>query len=149
MHCATRRERSEVNGGKSVAVDQLDDHLFGFVVVAGYKDDGTGFVGREVLYPGHRHVADRFNKPRANRHLSNYLAGRAPLQCGARSGHACQTNVRGLQMCVRRIDQDASSPIYSLKSVRHTDPMRGKNDDIAPGSLLLRPGDRVWTEMSD
>jgi hypothetical protein len=27
--------------------------------------------------------------------------------------------------------------------------MRGKNDDIALGSLLLRPGDRVWTEISD
>ena len=123
--------------------------LFGFAVVAGCKDDGTGFVGREVLYPGHRHVADRFNKPRANRHLSDYLAGCAPLQCGARSGHASQTNVWGLQMRVRRIDQDASSPINTLESVSYTDPMRGKNDDIALGSLLLRPSDRVWTEISD
>ena len=108
-----------------------------------------GLFGREVLYPGHRHVADRFNKPCANRHLSDYLAGCAPLQCGARSGHASQTNVWGLQMCVRRIDQDAASPINTLESVSYTDPMRGKNDDVALGSLLLRPGDGAWTEISD
>jgi hypothetical protein len=52
-------------------------------------------------------------------------------------------------MCVRRIDQDASSAINTLESVGYTDPMRGKNDDIALGSLLLRPSDRVWTEISD
>jgi hypothetical protein len=149
MHCTTRFEGSEVDGDKSDAVDQLDHQLFGFGVVAGCKDDGTGFVGREVLYPGNWHVADRFNKPCANHHLSDYLAGCAPLQCSARSGHARQTNVRGLQMCVRRIDQDSSSPINALESVSYTDPMRGKNDDIALGSLLLRAGDRVGTEISD
>src|SRR5580692_7563801 len=149
MHGTTCCEGSEVDRDKSDAVDQLDHELFGFGVVAGCKDDGTGFVGREVLYPDHRHVADRFNKPRANRHLSDYLAGCAPLQCGARSGHASQTNVRGLQMCIRRIDQDASSPINTLESVSYTDPMSGKNDDIALSSLLLRPSDRVWTGISD
>src|SRR5580698_8572783 len=133
MHGTTRGEGSEVDGGKSDAVDQLDHQLFGFGVVAGCKDDRTGFVGREVLYPVHWHVANRLNQPRANCHLSNNLAGGAPLQRGARSGHASQTNVRGLQMCVRRIDQDASSPINTIESVSYTDPMSGKNDDIALG----------------
>jgi hypothetical protein len=149
MHCTACCEGSEVDGGKSDAVDQRDHQLFGFGVVAGCEDDGTGFVGREVLDPGHRHVADRFNKPRANRHLSDYLAGCAPLQCGARSGHASHTNVRGFQVRVRRIDQDASSPIDIPESVSYTDPVRGKNDDIALGSFLLGPSDRVWTEISD
>ena len=52
-------------------------------------------------------------------------------------------------MRVRRIDQDACSPIDTLESVSYADPMRGKNDDIALGSLLLRPGDGVWAEISD
>jgi hypothetical protein len=149
MHRTTRYERPEVDRGKSSAVDQLDHSLFGFGVVAGCKDDGTRFVGREVLYPGHRDVADRFYKPCANRHLSDNLARRTPLQCRARSCHAGQTNVWGLQMCVRRIDQDAASPINTLESVSYTDPMRGKNDDVAFGCLMLRPGDGAWTEISD
>ena len=141
MHCTTCYEGSEVDGDKSGAVDQLDHSLFGFNVVARCKDDGTRFVGRRVLYPGHRDVADRFYKPCANRHLSDHLAGRTPLQCGPRSGHASQTNVWGLQMCVRRFDQDAASPINTLESVSYTDPMRGKNDDVAFGCLPLRPSD--------
>ena len=52
-------------------------------------------------------------------------------------------------MCVRRIDQDAASPINTLESVSYTDPMRSKNDDVAFGCLLLRPGDGAWTEISD
>jgi hypothetical protein len=44
-------------------------------------------------------------------------------------------------MCVRRIDQDAPSPINTLENVSYTDPMRGKNDDVAFGCLLLGPGD--------
>jgi hypothetical protein len=52
-------------------------------------------------------------------------------------------------MCVRRIDQDAASPINTLESVSYADPMRGKNDDVAFGCLLLRPGDGSWTEISD
>src|SRR5580700_3954727 len=136
MHGTTCCEGSEVDRDKSDAVDQLDHPLFGFGVVAGCKDDGTGFVGREVLYPGHRHVADRFYKPRARRHLGDNLAGRTPLQRGPRSGDSRQTNVWGLQMCVRRIDQDASSPINTLESVSYTDPMRGKNNNVALGRLL-------------
>ena len=58
MHCTTRFEGSEVDGDKSDAVDQLDHQLFGFGIVAGCKDDRTGFIGREVMYPGHRNVAD-------------------------------------------------------------------------------------------
>src|SRR5580692_9654189 len=149
MHCTTCYEGSEVDGGKSGAVDQLDHALFGLNVVARCKDDGTGFVGRKVLYPGHRHVADRFYKPRANRHLSDYLARCAPLQCGARSGHASQTNVWGLQMCVRRIDQDASSPINTLECVSYTHPMSGENNDVALGRLIPGPRDGAWTEISD
>src|SRR5580692_9425403 len=149
MHCTTRFEGSEVDGDKSDAVDQLDHQLFGFGIVAGCKDHGMGFIGRKVLYPGHRDVADRFHKPCANRHLSNNLAGRTPLQCGARSGHAGQTNVWRLKMCVRRIDQDAASPINTLESVSYTDPMCGKNDDVALGSLLFHSGDGAWTKISD
>jgi hypothetical protein len=52
-------------------------------------------------------------------------------------------------MCVRRIDQDAASPINPLESVTHIYPMRGENDYVAGGSLLLRPSDRVWTKISD
>jgi hypothetical protein len=52
-------------------------------------------------------------------------------------------------MCVRRIDQDAASPINALESVSHTDPMCGKNDDVALGSLLFRSGDCARTEISD
>src|ERR1700677_4261687 len=106
MQCTTRYERSEVDGDQSDAVDQLDHQLFGLGVVAGCKDDRTGLGRREVLYPRHWYVADRFYKPRASRHLSDHLARGAPLQCGARPGHASQTNIWGLQMCVRRIDQE-------------------------------------------
>jgi hypothetical protein len=42
-------------------------------------------------------------------------------------------------MCVRRIDQDAASPINALESISYTDPMRSKNDDVAFGCQLLRP----------
>src|SRR5580658_10793165 len=52
-------------------------------------------------------------------------------------------------MCVRSIDQDAVSPINALECVDYSDPMRGKNDDVALGCLLLRAGDRAWTEISD
>jgi hypothetical protein len=52
-------------------------------------------------------------------------------------------------MCVRRIDQDAASPINTLASVSYTDPMRDKNDDVASGCLLLRPGDGAWADTSD
>jgi hypothetical protein len=52
-------------------------------------------------------------------------------------------------MCIRRIDQDAASPINTLESVSYTDPMRSKNDDVAFGRLLLRPGDGAWTEISN
>src|SRR5580704_1043224 len=149
MHCTTLCEVSEVDGDKSDSVDQRDHYLFGFGVVARCKDDGAGFVGREVLYPGHRDVADRFHKPCANCHLSDHLARRTPSQCGPRSGHASETNVWGLQMRVRRIDQDAASPINTLESVSYSDPMRGKKDDVALGCLLLRAGDGAWTETSD
>src|SRR5580698_10618360 len=138
MHCSSRCERSEVDGDKSDAVDQLDHYPFSFAVVAGCKDDGTGLVRREVLYPGHRHVADRFYKPCANCHLSNHFARGPPPQCGARSGHTSQTKVWGVEMCVRRIDQDTASPIKTLESVSYPDPMCGKNRDVALGSLLFR-----------
>src|SRR5580658_7854276 len=114
MHRSTRCERSEVDGDKSDAVDQLDHYPFSFALVAGCEDDGTGLVGREVLYPGHRPVADRFYKPCANRHLSDDLARRTPLQRHPRSGHASQTNIWRLQMRVRGVDQDAASPINPL-----------------------------------
>jgi hypothetical protein len=52
-------------------------------------------------------------------------------------------------MCVRRIDQDAASPINTLESVSYADPMCGKNDDIAFCCLLLRAGDGSWAEISD
>ena len=52
-------------------------------------------------------------------------------------------------MCVRRIDQDAASPINTLESVRYTDPMGSENDDVALGSLLFRPGDCARTEIGD
>jgi hypothetical protein len=52
-------------------------------------------------------------------------------------------------MCVRRIDQDAASPINTLESVSYTDPMCGKNDDVALGSLSFRSGDGAWTKISD
>jgi hypothetical protein len=52
-------------------------------------------------------------------------------------------------MCVRRIDQDAASPINTLESVSYADPMRGKNNDVACCCLLLRPGDGSWAEISD
>ena len=67
-------ERPKIDRDQPCAVDQFDHQLFGFAVVAGSKDDGTGFVRREILYPGHRHIADRFNQPCANRHFSDYLA---------------------------------------------------------------------------
>ncbi len=152
MHCSARSEGSEVDGDKSGAVDQLDHELFSFDVVARCKDDGTGFVRREVLYPGHRDVADRFYKPCANRHLSDHLARRTPLQCGPRSGHASQTNVYGFQMCVRRIDQDAASPINPLESVTHIYPMRGENDDVAGVACCFVPaiafGPRSATKLA-
>jgi hypothetical protein len=66
---------------------QVDYQLFGVGVVARCKEDGTRFVRREFLYPGHRHVTDRFDKPCARRHLGDQLAGCAPrqLQRGPRS----------------------------------------------------------------
>ena len=53
--------------------------LLGFGVVAGRKDDGSGFGRREVLDPFHRHVADGLYKPRAKSHLGHHLAGAASL----------------------------------------------------------------------
>src|ERR1700722_20126823 len=111
MHCSTLCERTEVDCDKSGAVDQLDHSLLGFGVVARCKDDRAWFVRREVLYPGHRHVADRFYQSCANRHLSDNLAGGAPLQRGPRSGHASQTNVWGIQMRVSRLNQNSATPI--------------------------------------
>src|SRR5580698_7133825 len=52
-------------------------------------------------------------------------------------------------MCVRSIDQDAASPINTLESVSYSDPMCGKNDDIALGCLLLRAGDGARTKIID
>jgi hypothetical protein len=52
-------------------------------------------------------------------------------------------------MCVRRIDQDAASPINTFESVSYTDPMCRKNDDVALGSLLFRSGDGAWPKISD
>jgi hypothetical protein len=39
-----------------------------------------------------------------------------PFNAALGSGHTSQTNVWGLQMCVRRIDQDAPSPINPLRA---------------------------------
>jgi hypothetical protein len=52
-------------------------------------------------------------------------------------------------MCVRGIDQDAASPINAQESIGYSDPVRGKNDDVALGCLLLRAGAGAWTEISD
>jgi hypothetical protein len=49
---------------------------------------------------------------------------------------------------VRRVDQDTASPIDILKSVSNTDPMRGKNHDVAIDCLLLRPGDGARTRSA-
>src|SRR5580692_671071 len=149
MHGTTCCEGSEVDRDKSDAVDQLDHELFGFGVVAGCKDNGTGFVRREVLYPDHRDVADRFHKSCANCHLGNHFAGGTALQCSSRSGHASQTDIWRVQMCVCSIDQDAASPINTLESVSYSAPMNGENDGVALGCLLLRAGDGAWTEISD
>jgi len=74
VHGTARSEGSEVDGDQSGAIDQFNHHLLGFGVVAGREDDGTRFVRREVLDPLHRHVADRFDKPRSRRHLGDHLA---------------------------------------------------------------------------
>jgi hypothetical protein len=50
-------------------------------------------------------------------------------------------------MCVRRIDQDASSPINTLECVSYTHPMSGENNDVALGRLLPGPCDGAWTEI--
>lgn len=73
-------EGSEIDGHKSDAVDQFHHQLFGFVVVAGGKDDGRRFVRREVLDPDHRHVAHRFDQSRSGRQISDHLTGSAPLR---------------------------------------------------------------------
>ena len=150
MHGTAYGEWPEINRDESSAVDQFDYQLFCLGVVAGCEDDGTGFVRGKVLYPVHRHVADGFHEPCADCNLGNHLARCAPLQCGPRSGHASQADVwNRVHMRVRRVDQDAASPINPLESIRHTDPSRGKNDDIAFGCLLLRPCDGAWAEIGD
>jgi hypothetical protein len=149
MHCTTRCEGSEVEGDKSGAVDQLDHSLFGFGGVAGCKDDGTGFVRRKVLYPVHRHVADRFYNPFANRHLSNHFAGCAPFQRGPRSSNSRQTNVGfGIHMRVRRIDQNSATPIDTFQRFPHVHPMYSENNDVALGRLLPGPRDGARAEIS-
>jgi hypothetical protein len=83
-------------------------------------------------------------------HLSNHLAGSAPLQCGARSGHASQTDVWDrVHVCVRCIDQDTVLPVNTLEGISYLNPKRGKNDDIALGSLLFRSGNCALTEICD
>src|SRR5580698_6238028 len=150
MHCTTLCEGSEVDGDKSGAVDQLDHQLFGFGVIAGCKDYGTGFIPREVLYPGHRHVADRFNKPCANRHLSNHLTRGAPLQCGTRSGDSRQTDIRfRIHVRVSCIDQNSATPIDTFERFTYVHPMYSENNDVAPGRLLPGPRDGARTEIGN
>jgi hypothetical protein len=49
VHCIAHGERPEINCGQAGAVDQVDHHFFGFGIVSGSKDDGTGFVRRKTL----------------------------------------------------------------------------------------------------
>src|ERR1700744_3802477 len=79
MHHTAHSKRSEVNGDQSGAVDQLNYTLFSFCIVTRCKKDGARFVGRKVLYPRHRHVADGFYESGTNGHLGDNLARGAPL----------------------------------------------------------------------
>ena len=132
MHGTTRFEGSEVDSNKSYAVDQLDHQLFGFEIVAGCKDDGTGLVMREVLYPFHRHGTDRFNKPCANRLLSNNLAGRAPFQ-GVGSGFESQPTQASLIVILLGKQPKMSEPASP----------RGESDPSPQGFLPSRFGSQL------
>ena len=130
-------------------VDQLHDEPFGFGVVAGCEDDGAGLARREVLYPGHRHIADRFDKRCANCHLSDHLARSASLQRSPRSGDTCETDIGfGIHMRVRRIDQNSATPIDAFQRFRHVHPMYSENNDVARGRLLPGPCDGARTMFS-
>jgi hypothetical protein len=52
-------------------------------------------------------------------------------------------------MRVSRIDQNSAAPIDTFQRFRHVHPVYSENNDVAVGSLLLRPSDRLWTEISD
>jgi hypothetical protein len=150
MHCTTRFEGPEVDGDKSDAVDQLDHQLFGFGVVSGGKDDGAGLVVREVLYPFHRDVTDRFNKPCAKGLLGNNFTRCTPFQCGARSSNPRQTDVGfEIHMRVSRIDQNSAMPIDTFQRFRHFHPIRGENNDLTLGSQLFSAGDCARTQIND
>src|SRR5580658_7346203 len=124
--------------------------MFGVGVVARCKEDGTGFVRREVLYPGHRHVADRFDKPCANRHLSDHLTRCAPFQRGPRSSDSRQADIGFLiHMRVSRIDQNSATPIDAFQRFAHVHPMYSENNDVALGRLFLGPRDGAGTKISD
>ena len=75
------------NRDTSGAVDQLDHELFGFDVVTGRKDDGTGVVWRKVLYPVHRNVAVSVRRPVHG--LAKTSAGRSGIRSLAFHTAAC------------------------------------------------------------
>ena len=54
-----------------------------------------------------------------------------------------------VHMRVRRVDQDATSPIDTLQCFRHLRPMCSENDDIAFGCLLLRGCNGARAESGD